>query len=50
MSKYRKLSIFLNERERKALTDVVRKGISSSAGIRRANVLLMADRNNLQKL
>ena len=48
MSKYRKLSIFLNERERKALTDVVRKGISSSAEIRRANVLLMADRNNPQ--
>ena len=48
MSKYRKLSIFLNERERKALTDVVRKGTSPSAEIRRANVLLMADRNNPQ--
>ena len=48
MSKYRKLSIFLNEKDRKALTDIVRKGISPSAEIRRANVLLMADRNNPQ--
>ena len=46
MSKYRKLSILLNEDERKALTDIVRKGSGPAMYIRRANVLLLADLNN----
>lgn len=44
MSKYRKLNIILTKEERSELESVVRKGNSGAMEIRRANVLLMADR------
>ncbi len=45
MSKYRNLSIYLTEDERSAFEAMVRKGNGNAMEIRRANVLLMADRN-----
>ena len=43
MAKYRKLKISLTEEQRKALEQVVSKGVSGAMEIRRANVLLLAN-------
>lgn len=49
MKEYQKLSIVLSPEERKELQDVVKKGKSSAALIRRANVILMADSSEGEK-
>lgn len=43
MAKYRKLRITLTEEQRKALEQIVRKGVMGAMEIRRANVLLLAN-------
>ena len=41
-----KYVIELNDNDRKTLTDIVSKGVSSAKAILRANILLASDRNN----
>ena len=49
MKEYQKLSIVLSPDEKKELLDVVKKGRSSAALIRRANVILMSDSSEGKK-
>ena len=49
MAKYRKLKISLTDEQRKALEQVVSKGVSGAMEIRRANVLLLANESGERK-
>lgn len=49
MAKYKKLNIYLTNEERKSLEAITRHGTGKAAEIRRANVLLMADRSEGRK-
>ena len=49
MKKYKKLQIVLTGEQRKTYESIVRKGVSSAAEIRRANVLLLADESGDRK-
>lgn len=49
MKEYQKLSIVLSSDEKKELKDIVKKGKSSAALIRRANVILMSDSSEGEK-
>ena len=49
MKEYQKLSIVLSPNEKQELLDIVKKGKSSAAVIRRANVILMSDSSEGKK-
>ena len=49
MKEYQKLSIVLSPEEKKELLNIVKKGKSPAALIRRANVILMSDSSEGEK-